>query len=325
MAKKGWNRRDLLKVAALAPVVGGSRSDDAADRSSPPGEEPRLAATEMEKRPFGRTREKVTLLGIGGVYFARRGGDEETAFATIRRALERGITYFDTASQYGNGLSEERIGKVLAEDPPRRDRIFLATKTLERSYETSRKEIDASLKRLRVEHVDLLQVHAINDAATLDQVTGRDGSLRAALEAQTAGKTRYVGITGHTRPSILVRALERHPFDSVLVPLGPADVHVGDFLRELVPVARKQGAAVVAMKVLAAGRSVGQLPVADCLRYAMSLPVATTIVGMATPEEVDQNVETARTFRPMSPKLRTLLEDRARPLGTADTLWWKRT
>lgn len=274
----------------------------------------------IPRRTLGRTGEKVSILGLGGVYIP--GGDEQNGTDIVNRALDLGINYIDTASQYGNRESERRIGLVMK---TRRKEVFLATKTLKRRKEESLEEIEESLRLLQTDVIDLIQLHSINDDNTLNLVTSDKGALQAAIQMKEKGYVRHIGITGHTRPEVISRALDIYPFDTILVALGVADEFVGSFLEETVPKANKKGVGIIAMKVLSEGKTVGRLPVDKCLLYAMGLPVTAAIVGMSTPKMVEENAAVAHSFKKLNSDDLTALRVSAKELGTSANLWWKRT
>jgi len=212
------------------------------------------------------------------------------------------------------------VGEVMK---TRRQEVVLTTKTLERDKDSAWSEINRSLDRLKTDHVDLLQIHSINSIDVLEEVIDKNGSLAAAVRAKEQGMCKHIGITGHTRPEVIREALNRYPFETILVPLSSADKVINDFGDMLFPYAKKHAIGIVAMKVLSAGR-VTQF-VSESLRYAMSLPVSTAIVGMGTLEEVKQNVEIARSFKPMKEIEMQLLVEKTRKYADTSVLWWKRT
>jgi aryl-alcohol dehydrogenase-like predicted oxidoreductase len=235
----------------------------------------------------------------------------------VHSCIDHGINYIDCASSYGN--AETKVGEALKS---RRKEVVLATKTLERRKEAAWKEINRSLERLRTDAVDLLQIHAVNTFEDLDMITGPDGSLAAAQRAKEEGMVKHIGITGHTRPEVLVEAFRRFPFATSLVPLSSTDTLVNDFGPHVFPLAQKLGFGIIAMKVLAAGRVTSQ--VAESLRYSFTLPVSSAIVGMGTLDEVVQNTGIARGFSPMSKSEMSSLEEKTKSFATTDTMWWKR-
>lgn len=274
------------------------------------------AATPLLTRPLGRTGLAVPVLGFGGAEIGKMA--EREAVAVVEAAVEAGITYLDTASSYDR--SEEWIGRALAGAD--RSGIIIATKALERSRDEASREIERSLKRLRTDRIDLLQIHAVNTPGALRRILRPDGALRAAVAFHEAGHINHIGITGHRRPAVLVEALRAYPFATALVPVSPADAHLYDFAEPLGAAARSRGVGLIAMKVLADGALGGRARA--CLHYALSQPVACALIGMRSPAQVKANVAHGRAFRPMTPAERVRLEAEARPLATLETLWWKR-
>jgi aryl-alcohol dehydrogenase-like predicted oxidoreductase len=256
-------------------------------------------------RAFGKTGVQVTQLGLGGEGILRTYDRPKEAAAVIERALARGIRYFDTAPAYAGSL--DYYGATLGE---RRQDLFLASKTASRSRDGSLRILDESLARLRTNHLDLWQLHDLRTQTDLKQIFGPNGAIHALDAARAAGRIRFAGLTGHHRPDILLQAMCEYPFDSVLIPLNPADGVRLPF-RAVLEEARRRGMAVIAMKVLSAGLLIetGVCSAQDALSYVWSLPgVSVAIVGCTTPEEVEQNVRTAQGFRPLSLSAQRRLE-----------------
>jgi aryl-alcohol dehydrogenase-like predicted oxidoreductase len=279
----------------------------------------------MPSRAFGSTGRRVSVFGLGSFYVGAAASDEEGK-SVVLRALDLGCTYVDTAPSYVRGASERRVGLALA---GRRDSVFLATKTLERTRAGAKADLDASLKRLRTDHVDLVQVHCVRTAEDLDGVLAKDGPLEALLEAKEKGKVRFVGVTGHEDPAVMRAAIERWPWDSVLLPLNPVDPHRRSFLEGALPAAVARKTARVAMKVFASGRLVapGALAAEECLRFAYGLDVSCAIVGCATVEEVEVAARVAREASTLTEEERGALVARAKPFaGTPPrgVEWYKR-
>lgn len=272
-------------------------------------------------RPLGRTGAQVTVLGLGGEGVLRSWGREAEAAKVIHRALDLGITYCDTAPAYSG--SQDYYGAVLGE---RRKEIFLASKTHERSRDGSLRLLDESLRRLKTDHLDLWQLHDLNEMDELDAIFSDQGAIHAAQEAQRDGRVRFVGLTGHYDPAVLVEGLRRYAFDTVLVALNAADRARLSFIERLLPAARERGAGVIGMKVLAKGvllKPAGISTVREALGYVLSLPVSTAIVGFETIKQVDEAVEAARSFAPFAPEDMARLEALARPYAN-EASWFKR-
>ena len=260
----------------------------------------------MQYRTFGSTGIQCSILGLGGESALYRHSD--AAVEIIVRALELGVNYFDTAPLYKE--SELNYGEVT---PYARKRMFLATKTDQRDRDGAWRQFEQSLRRLRTNYVDLLQIHHLDDHDEVDAVLRPDGAVAMAEEARAQGLARYIGITGHTDPDVLLRALAGHRtrrgFDSILLALNPADVHRLSFQDRLLPYADQAGIGIVAMKVFASGEVFGPIRSAeDALGYVWSLPVDLAIVGIDNIAQLERNAALATAFRPMAPDRMAALE-----------------
>ncbi len=269
-------------------------------------------APALPVRPLGRTGHSVTLFALGGEGILRTSGRMKEAVPVIRRALERGVNYFDTAPAYQQ--SQDYLGEGLEGG---RDRIFLAAKTHDRTRDGSLRLLEDSLRRLRTDHLDLWQLHDLREMEELDQIFSENGAIHALEKARTEGRVRFLGITGHTDPAVLTEALRRYPFDTALVSINPADRERLSFIEEFLPAARQKGIGVIAMKVLAHGMLLEdpvRLSPQEAIGYVLSQPaVSTALIGCSTPEEVDQNVRAALEFQPLSPAALQGLEQRVGP------------
>jgi len=261
----------------------------------------------LPTRTLGKTGREVTLFSLGGEGVLRTYGQDQDAHKVIQRALDIGVNYFDSAPAYAGCL--DYLGANLGE---RRKNIFLASKTADRSRDGSLKILDDTLRRLRTDHLDLWQLHDIRTRSEVRQIFSDNGAIHALLEARADGRVRHLGLTGHHDPAVLIDAMERFDFDTVLIPLNCADVHRSSFLKEVVPVAIAKGTAVIAMKVYSAGLlALPGLPLAagEALRYALSLDgVACAIVGCRTPQEVEENADAVRRFVPLDANRRQEIE-----------------
>jgi predicted aldo/keto reductase-like oxidoreductase len=331
------SRRRLLAWAAGGALGFGAWSAARADESNAPKRpaEPPATPDAGEKkdpargpepaalptRPFGRTGARVSIVSLGCSPLGGLRSDEE-AVRVVRRALDGGITYVDTAPSYGNGASERRVGLALAgrSKPP-----VVATKTLARTAGEARREVEASLRRLGLARVDLVQVHAISDRAELDAVLAPDGAVAGLRKARDEGLLRWIGVTGHRDPAVMRAAAETERFDAMLFPLNCVDRHYSSFEQETLPAAVEKGLARVAMKVFASGGLVQRgVEARACLRYVLGLDVATVTVGCATTDEVDLALDVARGFERLSEdQVRALLE-RTRPHRGRPLEWYKR-
>ena len=269
----------------------------------------------MIYRPLGRTGEMVSLIGVGGSHISKPSEDE--GIRIVRTAVDRGVNFMDNCWDYSNGVSEERMGKALRDGY--RQKVFLMTKIDGRTRAAAARQIDESLRRLQTDHLDLLQHHEILRMEDPDAVFAPDGSMAAVLDAQRAGKVRFIGFTGHKDPAVHLRMLEvagQHDFhfDTAQMPLNIMDAQFRSFARQVVPELVKRGIAVLGMKSLGSGvllKSKAVEPI-DCLHYAMSLPVATVITGIDRMEILDQACEAVRTFKPLDPATVAALMDKSR-------------
>ena len=267
-------------------------------------------------RVLGRSNERVSILCLGGWHIGAV-KEKSEAIGIMHAAIDEGITFFDNAWDYHGGRSEELMGEALASDG-RRNKVFLMTKNCERDYAGSMKNLEESLRRLRTDRIDLWQFHEMVYDNDPDWVIEK-GGLKAALEARKAGKVRYVGFTGHKDPRIHLKMLDKpHPWDSAQMPINVMDAHYRSFQKEVVPVCLKKNVGVIGMKSLGGGWPRGRIPTAarvsapECIRYALSLPVATLVVGIQSMEDLKQDVEIARGFKPMPEQEKSRLLARVR-------------
>jgi predicted aldo/keto reductase-like oxidoreductase len=255
-------------------------------------------------RPFGRTGDRVSCIGIGGSHIGQD-IDEEESVRIIRSAIDRGITFLDNCWDYNDGASETRMGKALRDGY--RDRVFLMTKIDGRTRKAAARQIDESLRRLETDRVDLMQFHEVIRLEDPDRIFASEGALEAMLAARDAGKLRYIGFTGHKDPLVHLRMLEfaakhRFRFDAVQMPLNVMDAHFRSFERQVLPELLKQEIAVLGMKSMGGGvilKSKTVKPI-ECLHYALNLPTSTVITGIDSMDVLDQAIEAARTFKPMT-------------------------
>jgi len=245
----------------------------------------------------------------------RTNGETTKAIAVIHRALDLGITYCDTAPAYAS--SRDYYGAALGE---RRGQVFLASKTHDRTRDGSLRLLDDSLRRLRTDYLDLWQLHDLRTPDDLARIFSKGGALEALVRAREEGRVRFIGLTGHHDPAILVEAMRRFAFDTVLIALNAADVHRLPFIHTVLPEAVKRGMGVIGMKVCAQGRLLGEggISMDEAMGYVLSLPgVSTVIVGCQTPGEVEQNVRIARQFEPFGVEQMRMLEKRTRAQAEA--------
>lgn len=272
----------------------------------------RLTAAEGEipYRTFGKTGEKVSLIGVGG-YHAAVPKDEEVSIRLIRTCLDAGVNFLDNAWEYHNGRAEEVMGKALRDGY--RKRAFLMTKHHGRDKKTAMAHLEDSLRRLQTDVIDLWQFHEVVWEDEPDKIFAPGGGIEAAMQAKKDGKARYIGFTGHKSPGIHRRMLEKgFDWDAVQMPLNALDANFQSFQRNILPLLNQRGIAVIAMKNMASGlilRSNVMAP-GECLRYAMSLPVSVVLSGMDSLEVMEKNLAMVRSFTPMNREEMAALETR---------------
>lgn len=301
-----FNRREFLKVSALTaaglPLVSHSASAQTVNG--------------MPHRPLGKSGERVSLLTIGGAHIGGNDLTEEESIRIMRTAVDEGVNFFDNAHAYHGGRSEIRMGKALKDGY--RDKVLLMTKHQGRDRVGAQEQLETSLRRLDVDTIDLWQFHEII-REDLPQRIYENGAIEYALEAKQQGKIRYIGFTGHHYPSYMVEMIERgFDWDTVQMPLNVFDPHFRSFEKELLPKAVEKGIGVIAMKTLAG--TPGNIPnaskaasVEECLRYAMSLPVATVCSGIDSMEKLRENLSIAKNFKPLAAEEKTALLERTKP------------
>ncbi|MED4586365.1 aldo/keto reductase [Brevibacillus choshinensis] len=273
----------------------------------------------MQTRSFGRDPHQVSLLGFGAQRIVdEHDCTEEEAIAIIRRAVEEGVNYFDTAPSYSDGQSETRVGLGLK---GLRDKVWIATKTGGRTRDLALKDLEGSLKRLQTDYVNEWRMHNIMQPHDLDAIFAKGGALEALIEAKEQGLIRKISISGHTDPRLLAEAIRRYPFDSALVALSALDHFIYSFAHDFVPQAVEKGVAVIGMKVMGLGKLAPWTE--QALRYTWSLPVATSILGVSKMEELEADLEAANRFVPMTDIERVDLFQEIMPLVRPDVIRWK--
>jgi aryl-alcohol dehydrogenase-like predicted oxidoreductase len=292
----------------------------------------------MPTRNLGRTGYKVGIFSLGGQAAIERPNNFDVTVPLINRALDLGVNYIDTSSIYGGPerWSEQYVGQVMK---TRRGEAFLATKTKERTREGSLRMIEKSLKLLNTDHVDLWQLHDVGMQQDVDAIFAKGGAMEALVEMQQQGVVRYLGVTGHYRPDALIEAVNRHPFDTILMSLNPADVHLHSFQEKLLPLVVEKQMGIIGMKVPSRGRLLsswtppsveaqkhmwegsaiatrpGVMTMADAMNYALTHPVSTIIVGCDNIAQLEQNVSIAREFTPLSSAQMAALNEAAGPVA----------
>jgi len=254
-------------------------------------------AKSLPTRTLGRTGANVSILAFGcGSRFLMY-EDEEKASAILNHAIDNGINYLDTAYSYGDGKSETRVGKVMA---TRRKDVWLATKIPDRTRDEFMRRLEGSLKRLQTDHVDLLHIHSLGNADDLAKIEAPNGAMKALLEAREQKMCRAIGMTSHTNGRVMATAIQHNDLDCVQMALNASQN--GYFEVAALPAARAKNLGIIAMKVTGQeyllGVDSGKTDINSLLRYSLSLPVTTAVVGMPKQEMLDHNIEVARNFTP---------------------------
>lgn len=312
---------DRTRVARRA-FLGGAVALAACKKSPPKPKEGAVPSptapslgTAMPMRPLGRTGVNVSLVGLGGFHLGSV-KDEAEAIRIIHSAIDRGVTFMDNCWDYHEGKSEERMGKALE---GRRDRVFLMTKIDGRTRQSATEQLEQSLRRMKTDRIDLVQIHEVIRANDPERCFAPDGCLAALVDAQRAGKLRFIGFTGHKDPSIHNAMLDAAAkagfhFDAVQLPLNVMDAHYRSFEKETLPKLVADGIAVLGMKSLGSGKilETKRVSAVECLHYAMNLPTSVVITGCDSMGVLDQAIHAALTFRPLGPQVVTELLERTR-------------
>ena len=289
----------------------------------------------LPTRRFGRTDEAVTMLGVGGWHI----GDmtEAEAQKTIETALEGGVRFFDTAEGYQTGGSESRLGKLLV--PKYRDHVFLMTKTRARNANEAWEHLEGSLSRLNTDRLDLWQVHAVRNPADVDERI-ENGVLDVMIEAKEAGKTRYIGFTGHSSPAAHQRVLEKTDiFDACQLSMNLVDVNYESFIEKVVPTLVERNIGVIGMKALANGGFFGgsqhgrhgtnpkvvpdRVSISEAIRFVWALPVSTLVTGPDNADQMQEKIDIAKKFTGMADDERHRLIDKVADMAGTTVEFYK--
>jgi hypothetical protein len=313
MTESDLSRRDFVKAGA-AGAAAAALNPHMLAAAKPAG---------MAERPLGRTGHQVRLFSLGGQATLEKDGTRDESVAIINRAIDLGVNYIDTAAAYGRGISQAYIGEVMA---TRRKEVYLASKTHDRTYDGSMRLLEESLRLLQTDHLDTWQIHRLGTDSELNQLLGPDGALKAVEKAKSEGMVRFAGVTGHTDPVVLTHAIERYPFDTILMALNAADPHYLPFATELLPRAVEKKMGIIGMKIPARGRLFregGLRTMREAMHWTLSHPVSTVIVGCDTVAQLEENVAIATEFKALDrqelKRISALTESYAR-----NAMWFKR-
>jgi aryl-alcohol dehydrogenase-like predicted oxidoreductase len=255
---------------------------------------------DIPKRKLGKTGVEVTIMGLGGEGVLRTHGYEREAYDLINRAIDLGITYFESARAYSG--SESYYGRSLRE---RRKEIFLTSKSHARSKQGALLHLQETLRNMKTDHLDLWQVHDVRTGEEMEEIFGPAGALEAFVEAKDRGLVRFIGVTGHHDPLITKQCLQQFDFDTVLLPVNPAEPAYKSYLTEVIPLAKNKGMGIVGMKVYFRGLA-AKLPWFETMepffRFALSQPIMTAVIGCDDLAQLEENVKLAGAFSPMTEK-----------------------
>jgi aryl-alcohol dehydrogenase-like predicted oxidoreductase len=335
------NRRNFLKTGgavAAGLLAHGAMPAQAAAATMPALPVNARTQAAMPTRNLGKTGYKVGIFSLGGQAALERKDNFDVAVPIIERALDLGVNYIDTSSIYGgpDRWSEQYVGKVMAK---RRNDAFLATKTKERTRDGSLRMIEKSLQLLNTDHVDLWQLHDIGLQQDVDAVFAKGGAMEALREMQEQKVVRYLGVTGHYRPDALIDAVNRYPFDTILMAMNAADSHIYSFTDQLLPLVVEKQMGIIGMKVPARGRLLstwtppsleaqrhswegsaianrsGVMSMKEAVSFTLSHPVSTVIIGCDNIAQLEENVQIAREFTPLSGTQMASLNAAAAPVA----------
>jgi aryl-alcohol dehydrogenase-like predicted oxidoreductase len=301
------SRREFLQAGIAGTAALALSSEDAMADDTP--------STGLPQRPLGKTGVKVSIICLGGWHIGSV-KDKDEAVKIMHTAVEEGINFFDNCWDYHDGGSEEIMGKALAADSGKwRKRVFLMTKVCSREAKEVRQQIEDSLRRLQTDVIDLVQMHEINWDNDPEWVQEK-GGLAELLKIQKEGKVRFVGFTGHKSPLIHSKMLEVHRWDTIQMPVNVCDHFYRSFVKTICPLAERQGIGVIGMKGLGGGtkETGGKIlaaklcTVEEARRFSLSQPIASLVVGIDSMDVLKQDVQIARTFKPLEGRqLETLL------------------
>ncbi len=336
--EKSSSRRNFIKAtgALTAGVIAHGVLGGTASAAAPPFNP--ATPDGMPTRNLGRTGYRVGIFSLGGQATLEQPDKESESVAIIERAIDLGVNYLDTAAMYGGAgrWSQRYIGQVMKR---RRKEVYLASKTHDRTRDGSLKLLDESLRLLNTDHLDAWQLHHIDTMDDVEQIFGKGGALEALQQAREQKMVRFLGVTGHNNPDVLIECLRRFSFDQILMAVNAADPHHLSFQEKLLPMAVEKQMGIIGMKIPARGRllsnwpgvgpyakgkkQAGPLGIKDAMYYVLSLPVSTVIIGCDTVAQLEENVRLAREFTPLSHDQSLALSAKTQPI-VRDALFFRR-
>jgi aryl-alcohol dehydrogenase-like predicted oxidoreductase len=270
----------------------------------------------MPTNLLGKTGARVSRIGLGGYHIGKQ-KDEAESIRIIRTAVDRGITFLDNSWDYNGGKSEERMGKAL--EGGYREKVFLMSKLDGRTKQAARDQLEQSLRRLRTDHLDLVQIHEVIRPEDPAACFAAGGCIEALVEAKKAGLVRFIGFTGHKHPDIhlaMLRTADEHgfAFDTVQMPLNVMDAHFRSFEKNVLPVLLQKGIGVLGMKPIGSGKFLESkvITAPECLTYALNLPSSVMITGCDSVGVLEQAIDVTLRFKPLDTVAVAALLDKTR-------------
>jgi aryl-alcohol dehydrogenase-like predicted oxidoreductase len=331
-------RRNFLKTGGASVAAGlASAALPSGARADVPSAQ--IGQQTMPTRNLGQTGFRPAIFGLGGQGALEKTNNEAVAIPIIERAFELGVNYYDTSAIYGgpDRWSEQYLGKALA---GKRDQVFIASKTKERTRDAALRNLEVSLKLLNTDHLDTWQLHDVGISEDVETIFGKGGAIEAFTQAREQKMVRFLGVTGRFRPEALMECIRRFPFDTVLMGLNAADKYYYSFEKELLPLAVEKRMGIIGMKVMARGRILsdwtpppvevqkrswegtgaiattpGTLTREETMFYTLSLPISTAIIGCDSVQQVEECAELARRFTPLSERQMADLEAKTQPIA----------
>ncbi len=274
---------------------------------------------EIPTRALGKTGVRVTAIGLGGARLPMLADDD--AVRLVDAAYDAGINFFDTARSYTDGRSERVYGRALQ---GKRKKVFLTSKSTERFRAGAERELGETLGHLKTDYLDLWQIHGVSTMDEVREIFGPGGALEAFVRARKEGKARFIGFTGHHDPEVHLAMLAGFEFDTILMPLHPADPHYLSFEKQVLARAAEKNLGITGMKVTGNAMLLRAVTVDECLRYVLSLPVSCAIMGCTTRGQLEDNLRVVRAFKPLSEEERkAILAKSDRVKGPALEYWKK--
>ena len=315
MSAKEISRRDFIRNS-IATTAGLALYPQFACNKQPENE----SVEKNTHRILGKTGVQVPIIAVGlGSRFCA--ADDQTAQKILFHALDNGLTYWDTAHNYGNAqvISEERIGKVLKDH---RSEIFISSKISTRDAKVAEAHLEESLRRLHTDHLDVLKIHAIDSLQDVENIE-KNGLLEVIYRAKKEGKARFIGFSGHNSAEAMNVMVERYDFDTILIALNHFRAAAGNLEGETIPNAVKRGLGVMVMKVIRPQETIKTIPSADLVNYALSLPgVSGAVIGMDNLQVLSENIRLMNAFKPMDQEKMDSLHVRLRSFYQGDQLEW---